>query len=207
MPSIHEEISNKFNQAYGTVELKIEKYRRVETWSVIIQSLTEQKYDDLSSERNVDYTRLRNLLAEGKWKEADDETLVVLFKAAAQEHEGHLDIKSIETFPCADLRTIDRLWVKYSHGRFGFSVQKRIWESVVRESVGLKPSDYYYGMEFPDRVGWSVNQKWLFESDLTYGENAPEGHLPTYCRLYGHGWQFTRRTISSLASRLVSCNI
>lgn len=130
-----------------------------------------------------------------------------MLKVAAQKHKGHLDIESIEKFPCADLRTIDSLWVKYSNGRFGFSVQKRIWESVVRESVGLKPSEYYYGMEFPDRVGWSVKGEWLDESELTYGENAPEGHLPSYCLLDGYGWQFTRRTISSLASRLVSCNI
>lgn len=161
--------------------------------------------DDLSSEKNIDYTQLRYLLADGKWEEADEETLAVLFKAAAQEHEGFLDIESIETFPCIDLRTIDRLWVKYSNGRFGFSVQKRIWESVVRESVGLKPSEYYYGMEFPDRVGWSVKGDWL--SDLTYGENAPEGHLPSYSRLDGHGWEFIRSTISSLASRLAKCSI
>jgi hypothetical protein len=204
MPSIHEETPNKFNQAYGTVNLKIEKYRRVETWSVIIQSLTDQKYDDLSSEKNVDYTRLRNLLAEGKWKEADEETLAVMLKAAGREGDW-LDTESIKKFPCTDLRTIDRLWVKYSDRRFGFSVQKRIWESVVRESVGLKPSEYYYGMEFPDRVGWSVKGDWL--SDLTYGENAPEGHLPSYSRLDGHGWEFIRSTISSLASRLAKCSI
>lgn len=162
---------------------------------------------ELLSKKNLDYTKLKIFLALGTWKEADEETIAVLFKAAAQKHKGHLDIESIEKFPCADLRTIDRLWVKYSNGRFGFSVQKRIWENVVRESVGLKPSEYYYGMEFPDRVGWSVKGEWLDESELTYGENAPEGHLPSYCLLDGYGWEFKRRTISSLALRLVSCNI
>jgi hypothetical protein len=136
---------------------------------------------ELLSEKNVDYTRLRDLLA--------------------------IDTESIEKFPCADLRTIDRLWVKYSDGRFGFSVQKRIWENVVRESIGLKPSEYYYGYDFGKHVGWCVKGEWLDESELTYGENAPEGHLPTYCLLDGHGWEFQRCTISSLASRLVSCNI
>lgn len=164
-------------------------------------------HDDLSSERGVDYSKLRDLLASGQWKEADGETTSVMLKAANQEQEGYLNIESIEKFPCTDLRTIDQLWVKYSNGRFGFSVQASIWESVVKESVGLKPSEYYYGMEFPDRIGWSVKKEWLFESDLTYGENAPEGHLPTYCNLDGHGWEFQRRTISSIALRLVSCNI
>ena len=30
-------------------------------------------------------------------------------------------------FPCDDLRTIDQLWVHYSNGKFGFSVQKKIY--------------------------------------------------------------------------------
>jgi hypothetical protein len=66
---------------------------------------------DLRSEKNIDYARLRDLLADGRWKDADLETLTVMLKAAGREQEGYLDIKSIETFPCTDLRTIDRLWV------------------------------------------------------------------------------------------------
>jgi hypothetical protein len=207
-----EELKN-FQQVLGLTDEDVARIQK----SVEISASSDQdtpksqipnpESDDLSSEKNIDYTRLRNLLAAGKWKEADEETLTVLFKAATQAHEGHLQIKSIETFPCTDLRTIDRLWVKYSNGRFGFSVQKRIWESVVKESVGLKPGEYCYGMEFPEHVGWTVNYDWLYLSDLTYGENAPEGHLPTYCLLEGHGWEFARRTISSLALRLVNCNI
>ncbi|HEY9611918.1 GUN4 domain-containing protein [Allocoleopsis sp.] len=50
-----------------------------------------------------------------------------MLKAAGREKEGWLNVKSIEMFPYADLRTIDSLWVKYSDGRFGFSVQNRIW--------------------------------------------------------------------------------
>lgn len=87
------------------------------------------KSDDLTSEKNVDYTRLRNLLADGKWKEADEETLAVMLKVAGREQEGSLNILSIEKFPCSDLRIIDTLWVRYSNRHFGFSVQKRIWES------------------------------------------------------------------------------
>ncbi|CCQ59603.1 GUN4 domain-containing protein, partial [Crocosphaera watsonii] len=32
-----------------------------------------------------------------------------------------------DNFPCEDLRIIDQLWVKYSNGQFGFSVQKQIY--------------------------------------------------------------------------------
>jgi hypothetical protein len=156
------------------------------------------KSDDLSSEKNVDYTRLRNLLADGKWKEADKETLAVMLKAAGREQEGYLDSESIETFPCTDLRTIDRLWVKYSDGRFGFSVQKRIWES-----VGGKPGKYDDEIYkcLVDRVGWRVKGG-LFGTDshISFSLNAPEGHLPgAVCSGLGG--------VSSLASRLVKCSI
>lgn len=141
--------------------------------------------NDLSSEKDVDYTRLRDLLKAGKWKEADQETLAVMLKASGREREGWLDFKSIENFPCTDLRTIDQLWVEYSNGRFGFSVQKRIYGSVGK----------VYD-EFGDRVGWrkwgtvvvdrwfglkqqtEKQRKWLNYSDLLFNTSAPEGHLP-----------------------------
>jgi HTH-type transcriptional regulator/antitoxin HigA len=60
---------------------------------------------------------------------------------------------SIENFPCDDLRTIDQLWVKYSQGRFGFSVQKKIWLE-----VGGKV-DYDTECKLGDRVGWRKGGK------------------------------------------------
>jgi hypothetical protein len=101
-----------------------------------------------------------------------------MLKATGREQEGSLDTESIETFPCADLRTIDCLWVKYSDGRFGFSVQKRIWES-----VGGKPGEYDYEIycEFGDRVGWRVKGEWFVYSNIFFSLNAPQGHLPWVC--------------------------
>jgi len=157
---------------------------------------------ELLSEKNVDYTRLRNLLADGKWKEADQETIAVMLKATGREKEGWLNIESIETFPCADLRTIDRLWVKYSDGRFGFSVQKRIWES-----VGGKPDKYDYEIykKFAEGVGWSVKGEWLTYSHISFSLNAHDGHLPFVCHWVAVCVGLV--TVSSLASRLVKCSI
>ena len=113
------------------------------------------------------------MLKVGLWKEADQETLAVMLKAVGREKERLLNIKSIENFPCKDLRTIDQLWVKYSEGRFGFSVQKRIWESVGKD----------YG-KFGCSVGWCI-QKGMFRmlnswpyNQLTFNTTAPHGHLP-----------------------------
>ncbi|MBW4547098.1 MAG: GUN4 domain-containing protein [Symplocastrum torsivum CPER-KK1] len=156
------------------------------------------KSDDLSSEKNVDYTRLRNLLADGKWKEADQETLAVMLKATGREKEGWLNIESIETFPCTDLRTIDRLWVKYSDGRFGFSVQKRIWES-----VGGKPGKYDEEIykKFCDRVGWRLKGEWLTYSHISFSLFvAHSGHLPFVLLGFGVGRKI-------LFSRVETCKV
>jgi len=178
--------------------------------------------DDLSSDKGIDYTKLRDLLASGQWKKADEETLLVMLKVAGREKEGWLSVKDIENFPCTDLRTIDTLWVKYSKGRFGFSVQKRIWESV----GGTPDADDETYQRFGERVGWYVNSQWLDGDNLNFTSQAPEGHLPIdgvklEIRMFksislsmGFGdssWGLAREDkglgVSSLASRLVKCNI
>lgn len=152
----------------------------------------------LSSEREVNYTQLRDLLAAGEWKEADKETLLVMLQVAGREQE--LAVEDIKKFPCTDLSTIDRLWVKYSDCRFGFSIQKRIWEKCVWEKVGVTRYETY--RHFSDCVGWRVKDVWLDYDDLTFDTtNAPQGHLPS--GFVGFGWRFD----SSLALRLLECNI
>ncbi|XZN93511.1 MAG: GUN4 domain-containing protein [Microcoleus sp.] len=160
----------------------------------------------LKSARGVDYTRLRDLLAAGKWKEADGETLKVMLKAVRREKEGWFNRESIDNFPCDDLRTIDQLWVKYSQGRFGFSVQKKIWLE-----VGGKV-DYETECKLGDRVGWRKGGSWLNNSDLTFNKQAPVGHLPAGRMIVDDGgladflWEW-RFWFSSLASRAVSCSL
>ena len=78
---------------------------------------------ELKSAKGADYTQLWDLLAAQKWKKADEETARVMLQVANREEECWLDPESIDNFPCEDLQTIDRLWVHYSNGRFGFSVQ------------------------------------------------------------------------------------
>ncbi|MEG4633172.1 GUN4 domain-containing protein [Microcoleus sp. AR_TQ3_B6] len=128
----------------------------------------------VKSERGVDYTKLRDLLATGEWKKADEETATKMLAAAGRTEERWLRIEDIERFPCEDLRTIDQLWVKYSNGRFGFSVQKRIYESL----GGTKDYDNKIWEAFGDRVGWRVNNEWLHYNELKFNTKAPVAHLP-----------------------------
>ncbi|WP_293149510.1 MULTISPECIES: serine/threonine-protein kinase [unclassified Microcoleus] len=174
----------------------------------------------LVSAVGMDYRKLRDLLAAGKWREADGETAGVMLKVAGREKEEYLDESSIDNFPCEDLRTIDQLWVRYSNGRFGFSVQKPIYQSL----GGTREYDPWKWKEFGARVGWCVVEnkwfdKWFDYCDLKFNSKAPEGHLPVRCVgregwagwagegewSVGEGGGFTR--VSSLVSRVVKCNI
>ncbi|MTJ16824.1 MULTISPECIES: serine/threonine-protein kinase [unclassified Dolichospermum] len=148
----------------------------------IPQSSTPQPNNQevqLKSDVGMDYSTLRDLLKAGKWKEADEETERVMLAVAKREKVGWLDDKSIDNFPCADLRTIDQLWVKYSGGKFGFSVQKRIYQGF----GGTREYNQEIWEKFGDKVGWrkggsSWNAFWLYYSDITFDKKAPEGHLP-----------------------------
>ncbi|WP_228060805.1 MULTISPECIES: GUN4 domain-containing protein [unclassified Coleofasciculus] len=132
--------------------------------------IPENPGDDLSSKCGIDYRRLRDLLAAGEWKKADQETSDKMLAVIGKESWN------IEKFPCTDLRTIDRLWVKYSNGRFGFSVQKRIFLRVGGQPSGV--FDYHIYQKLADMLGWRKNGEWLSYQELTFSPKAPQGHLP-----------------------------
>ena len=144
-----------------------DNYIRPESWQV----------DDLSSDRAIDYTRLRDLLAAGNLKDADYETYLVMLQVVGREKGDWIRDQELLHFPCTDLRTIDRLWVKYSNGRFGFSVQKKIYLE-----VGGKPDGKYYEeawQKFINRVGWTEKKSGQpFYSVLYFDTTAPVGYLP-----------------------------
>ncbi|MGD1704019.1 GUN4 domain-containing protein [Dapis sp. BLCC M229] len=143
---------------------------------------------ELLSDKNVDYTRLRNLLANGKWKEADQETARVMIEVDTQKPSNinaisfrfdiiTFDSESIKNFPATDLQTIDKLWVRYSNGKFGFSVQKKIYKML----GGTKSSNGKTWEAFGDEVGWRREGEWSYYSDFTFNLNeASTGYLPAY---------------------------
>jgi serine/threonine-protein kinase len=119
------------------------------------------------------YEKLERLLASGEWKNADQETARVMLLIADRESEGWLDIDSLHNFPSDDLQTIDQLWIKYSNGRFGFSVQKNIWLECGGEI------DYDTECKIGNRIGWIVNGEWLLYDQGNFSLYAPHGHLPS----------------------------
>ena len=132
----------------------------------------------LIARQRPDYRQLRELLLAGNWREADLLTRIIILKASDREHEGWLDERAINTLPSQDLRLLDHLWLKYSKGHFGFSVQKQVWSRVAQNTLA-----------FGDCVGWRDNRTWfLYYSDFTFSLDAPQGHLPTWAK-WCSGWR------------------
>lgn len=140
---------------------------------------TQPRSTLISSTTGVDYTTLRELLQQKKWKEADQKTADLMLAAAKREKEGWIDSESAEKFSCEDLRMIDREWLAASGGQFGFSVQLAIYKQT-GNSIGDYNSQAW--QRFGDAVGWRVNGNWKAYSDLRLSTNAPslapKGHLP-----------------------------
>jgi serine/threonine protein kinase len=155
---------------------------------------------ELRSAVGYDYTKLRDLLANQKWKEADEETAKAMLKIAGRD--DFLREKDIDNFPCEDLRTIDRLWLKFSNGKFGFSVQKEIYQKL----GGTRKFDREIWRKFGDTVGWRVDDRWKNLRELNWRRPlwfwTPEGHLPSLLWVSVESWcGFGWRGRESLLSR------
>ncbi|MBD2777023.1 GUN4 domain-containing protein [Iningainema sp. BLCCT55] len=178
-----------------------------------IALVVPQPSDDLSSEKNIDYTRLRDLLAARNWKDADYETYLVMLKVVGRKEGDWIRDEELLNFPCTDLRTIDNLWVKYSNGRFGFSVQKKIYLEIGGVPDGKRDEEAWE--KFGDHVGWRMNGSWINYRQVTFDTISLVGHLPIpgidvgyshIIRIVGSSY-VVRSGFSSLASRLVKCNL
>ncbi|MBD1872167.1 GUN4 domain-containing protein [Nodosilinea sp. FACHB-131] len=148
------------------------------------------------------YQRLEKYLQNGQWKEADDETYRLMITTVGKEEGQFFEPDELLNFPCEELLTIDRLWVQYSQGKFGFSVQKEIYLS---EKVGGIADGIYYKeafKEFGDCVGWRENAKWTWH--IKYDTLSPSGHLPLVHQSAGDK---RGSRVTSLFSRMQACKL
>jgi serine/threonine protein kinase len=167
---LNPKISDRVNRAIlnGMAMKPEERPQSVAQWLAMLD--TSRVIPGLSP---ADYAKLRDFLAVGKWLEADKTTAELMLKASRRE--GWLRVADVETLPVQELRAIDRLWREYSSDRFGLSVQKRIWQSV----VDTHNSEWKAWCCFGDRVGWRAKGNWLAHSTLNFTPQAPEGELPS----------------------------
>ncbi|MDB9340312.1 serine/threonine-protein kinase [Nodularia spumigena CS-336/02] len=194
-------ISDRLNQAIlKGMEVKPEnRPQSVQEWLKLLD------FNPTIPPLNFDYYKLQNLLANGNWIGADIETSNLLVSIACPKNGRWLDSESIKRIPCEDLRIIDKLWIHYSNGLFGFSVQNLIWKRV-KGNVD----------EFGNSVGWRVNNSWIKYSQFTFSLDASKGHLPSYLEFlgfvwksgwFGDYWDGDLSRVYALASKLTQCNL
>ncbi len=155
---------------------------------------------------NAIYNHLENFLVTHKWEEADRETLRVFLKLSdrLEEENPWLRPQDIKKLPCSCLKTIDRLWTKHSNNRFGFSVQRKIWQQVGGQLNQFNGPIFY---KFGDRVGWRKQKQWLKRDELEFTLSASAGHLPSFTDPNASGREVGSRkdSFTSFLPRLNDC--
>ncbi|GMH27227.1 hypothetical protein Nepgr_029070 [Nepenthes gracilis] len=135
----------------------------------------------------ITFSLLQHHLSAQNFREADEETrrLLILLAGEAAKKRGYVFFSEVQFISKDDLTAIDELWRKYSNGRFGYSVQKRIWQKVnkdftrfflkvewMKKLEGSEIEQYNY-RSFPEEFIWEMK------------EDTPEGHLPLTNALRG----------------------
>jgi hypothetical protein len=131
----------------------------------------------LQSAQEVDYSKLQELLIQQDFQAADRLTLEKLCKLAgdAAIQRKWIYFTEVESFPTVDLQTIDLLWLVYSEGKFGYSVQRELWLGMGKNWEKLWTV-----------IGWKSGNSWTrYPQGFTWNLSAPRGHLPLSNQLRG----------------------
>ncbi|VEU43740.1 unnamed protein product [Pseudo-nitzschia multistriata] len=139
---------------------------------------------NLPSDCGMDYVPLATMLATGNFEDADQFTRDALIEISGAKEKGRdfVYFTDVKRIPTTDLATIERLWYKFSKGKFGYSVQKR--------QMRLAKGDFE---KFCQKIGWTTQdgdverkKRWFGASEFTYDlKKAQKGHLPLTSALRG----------------------
>ncbi|MCG6135276.1 MAG: serine/threonine-protein kinase [Nostoc sp. LLA-1] len=182
---------NRLSHALGQILDKLlhnALSQRYQSAAQVLEALNVATQQPDTLEVEVDYSQLRDLLALRKWQQADQETWAVMCQALSKPIGSYLFCGDLKKLPDEILQTIDQLWMQYSQGKFGFSIQKQIYESV----------DGDYG-RFCAAIGWNVHNS---SPRFFFHWSAPLGHLPS--RIWAGGTQWWQHT-QVLVSKLPTC--
>ncbi|QEI39803.1 hypothetical protein BMF77_00356 [Dolichospermum sp. UHCC 0315A] len=181
----------------------------------IVASLYRQ-LNDLDKSNTVYYESLKAhlldeldyLMKQNRWKDADlKNSEFVSFFA-----KGKLSFKNLQ---CQDLKKVDNLWVTNSNGKFGFSVQKKIFIKTGTLDFDSKRGTFTKWSKdgynsFGEKVGWKKGKEdidWIEWKELpVWGIIEKNNNLDSVRRGTLPRWSFGVNHPSSW-QRLVDCSI
>ena len=132
---------------------------------------------DSPSDVGFDYSPLQRFLLNESYEDADRFTSSKLRELAGEKavKRGYVYFSEVESIPSIDLSTLDKLWVVYSRGKFGFTVQAKILDSLGGRYDKLWP-----------RIGWKKDGIWTrYPKAFNWSIEAPNGHMPLVNQLRG----------------------
>ncbi len=138
--------------------------------------------DDLAwfsapSQVSFDYSPLQRFLLNESYEDADRFTSSKLRELAGEKavKRGYVYFSEVDSIPGMDLSTLDKLWIVYSRGKFGFTIQSKILDSVGGRYDKLWP-----------RIGWKKDGIWTrYPNAFNWSIEAPNGHMPLVNQLRG----------------------
>ncbi|KAF6161226.1 hypothetical protein GIB67_009113 [Kingdonia uniflora] len=138
------------------------------------------------SSQNPTFDLLKQHLISQDFRQADEETrrLIIVLAGESAQKRGYVFFSEAQFISEADLKTLDNLWKEHSNNKFGYSVQKKIWEKAERDFTNLfkkigwmkkldTEMEQYNYKAFPNEFIWELN------------DETPEGHLPLTNALRG----------------------
>ncbi|XP_022722949.1 tetrapyrrole-binding protein, chloroplastic-like [Durio zibethinus] len=158
------------------------------TTSFSLSSITSNSTSSTTSTTSspISFDTLQQHLSTQNFRQADEETrrLLIVLAGEAAQTRGYVFFSEVQFISEADLKAIDDLWKQYSNKKFGYSVQKRLWQRVNKDFTKLflkvgwmkkldTEAEQYNYRAFPDEFVWELN------------DETPEGHLPLTNALRG----------------------
>lgn len=124
--------------------------------------------------KTLRWVKLEEMLKAQQWTDADYETYRLMITAVGKDERQYFTRSELLNFPCDEFRAINGLWVQYSNGHFGFSVQKQIYVKCGGRVDG-KDSSREVWYKFSDRVGWTNQGELIQYSDHRISLSSPQG--------------------------------
>ena len=130
-----------------------------------------------ASAGDLEFGPLQRSLMLQQFELADRLTSAMLRQLAgpAAVERGYVYYSEVATMAGVDLESLDRLWVCFSRGRFGFSAQARLLAGCAGRWELLWP-----------KLGWKEGGRWTrYPGSFQWTIDAPEGHMPLVNQLRG----------------------